>query len=122
MSFLPANILTIIFAFSSLLIPASVQATTPDPKTEEIIVSATVTDNIPPTTPILISPENNSYTTTGYTTFIWQGSTDVNGIKEYELSLDGVIYIPDIPPNDAETTRFTLDYQDSTQYYTMRVK
>lgn len=104
-------------------IPIIAQSTlNTDPKTENITISATVKDNIPPTTPVLISPTNNSYVTTGYVTFIWQGSTDTNGIKEYELSLDGVIYLPDIPPNDAETSKFILDYDADTGYYTLKVK
>ena len=80
MSFISACILAIFLNFYSLLAPTSVQATAADPKTEVVTVTAGVLDNIPPTTPILISPTNNSYVTTGYVTFVWKGSTDDNGI------------------------------------------
>ncbi len=114
--------LTIFLTLSSLLVPANVRADDPGPQTENITISATIIDHFGPTTPILISPENNSYVTTGYVTFVWKKSTDESGIKEYELSLDGIIYIPDIPPNDAETSKFTLEYDPITEYYTLKVK
>ena len=105
------------------LVTSPVQATPDsDPKTEEVTISATIPDNIPPTTPVLISPANLGYVTTGYVTFVWVEATDSHGIQEYELSLDGSLYIPDIPTNDAETSKFTLDYNPSTTYYTLKVK
>jgi hypothetical protein len=122
MSFISALFSSLLIVIGCLLSPSTAQATTPDPKTEIITVTAGVLDNVPPTTPILISPENNSYVTTGYVTFVWQGSTDSNGIKEYELLIDGSVLITDIPPNDAETSEFTLDYDSTTDYYTLQVK
>ncbi|MBT3249411.1 MAG: carboxypeptidase regulatory-like domain-containing protein [Candidatus Pacebacteria bacterium] len=122
MSFISACILAIFLNFYSLLAPTSVQATAADPKTEVVTVTAGVLDNIPPTTPILISPTNNSYVTTGYVTFVWKGSTDDNGIKEYDLSLDGISYIPSIPPNDNESSRYVLSYDSVTDCYTLLVK
>mgnify|MGYP005838128675 CR=1 FL=1 len=112
-------ILFIVFFTSNSLVFAGPNA---DPKTELITVSASIADNIPPTTPILISPTNNSYLTTGYPTFIWQRSTDENGIKEYELLIDGAVLITDIPPHDAETSQFIVDYEATTDYYTLKVK
>ena len=125
MSIVSALLISFFLTLFQTLLPALAQAqATPnaDPKTEEVTVSATVADNIPPTTPILISPEDNSYVTTGYVTFVWKGSTDANGIKEYELLVDGSVLITDIPPNDAETSRFTLDYDEATEYYSLTVK
>lgn len=85
-------------------------------------ITATVADNSPPTTPILISPENNSYVTTNYVTFVWKRSTDDNGILKYILWLDGTEYFTDIPPNDAETSQYISDYDGSTEYFTLTVK
>lgn len=112
-------ILLFVFFF---VVGTEVFADPTDPKTEITTITASILDNIPPTTPILISPENSSYVTTGYVTFVWQGSTDSNGIKEYELLIDGSVLITDIPPNDAETSKFILDYDSTTGYYTLKVK
>jgi carboxypeptidase family protein len=122
MPLLSACILTIFLTLSSLLVPANARADDPGPQTENITISAAIIDHFGPTTPILISPENNSYVTTGYVIFVWKKSTDESGIKEYELLIDGSVLITDIPPNDAETSRFILDYDEATEYYTLRVK
>lgn len=122
MPLLSALLLSLFLAFNRVP-PVQAQSTpNADPKTEIITVSATVADNIAPTTPILISPEDNSYVTTGYVTFVWKGSTDANGIKEYELLVDGSVLFTDIPPNDAVKPGYTVDYDESTEYYTLTVK
>ena len=114
--------LSLVITQISFVSPAQAQSTpNADPKTEIITVSATVADNVAPTTPILISPADNSYVTTGYVTFVWKGSTDENGIKEYELLLDGSVLFTDIPPNDAVKPGYTVDYDAATDYYTLTV-
>ena len=52
-------------------------------------VTLTIVDNIDPTTPILISPTDNSYVTTGTPTFVWEESTDDRGISKYQWYLKG---------------------------------
>ncbi len=93
-----------------------------NPKTRETTVTATVPDNAPPTTPILIAPENNSKLTINKPTFIWEASTDANGIDRYEMSLDGSTYFYNIPTNDTENDDYILDYNSITGRYSLTPK
>lgn len=101
----------------------SVLAQSADPETESVTVSATVPFNEPPSTPILISPANNSYIAVNKPTFIWQASTDSDGhIDHYQLSLDGTPYFDNIPTTNTDNADYTLTYNASTQRYTLVVK
>ncbi|MDQ3008350.1 MAG: Ig-like domain-containing protein [bacterium] len=83
-----------------------------NPKEREPIVSATVPDNAPPVTPILIRPNNNSYVTTSRPQLVWQASSDYNGIASYELYLNGVNLYGGLPPTSGTvvTSEYTLTY------------
>jgi hypothetical protein len=107
------------FILNSL--PAVIKAQTLQ-EDESVIVSATVPTNIAPSTPILISPPNNSYVTTNLVTFVWEGSTDRYGIQEYELYLDGNRYFDGIPTSATDNSQYTLTYNSSEHEYTLVVK
>ena len=84
-------------------------------------VTATVPDNIPPTTPVLVSPADGSYVTSGKVTFVWHGSSDANGIDHYELSLDGSGYL-NVPTTGAEDNNYLLTYDADEDRYALQVK
>lgn len=115
-----ALLLAVVLAVGSLVFSPWVQAQTSD--TEGVTVSLRVPTNDNPTTPILISPPNNSYVTTSLVTFVWQGSTDSHGIGEYELYLDGSLYFDNIPTSDTDNSEYTLTYNSTTNEYTLVIK
>ncbi|HSW90042.1 MAG TPA: carboxypeptidase regulatory-like domain-containing protein [Patescibacteria group bacterium] len=65
-------------------------------------VTATVVDTIPPSVPVLISPPNGSTVSTFRPTFVWQESTDAQGIAKYQLYIDGFLY-----QDNLQVTTFT---------------
>lgn len=87
--------------------------------TNSATVTATVEDNAPPSTPILVSPSNNSYVTTNTPYFVWEGSTDDNGISHYRLSLDGSTLFDNIPTSNTSNSQYTLTYNSITNRYTL---
>lgn len=114
---------------SSLNFFVFAQGTEPDntdvktnPKEGSMYVSATVLENTPPTTPILISPQNNSYVTVNPPTFIWQGSTDNYGVDYYQLWVDGDLLFDNIPAADVNNSQYTLDYEGSNNRFTLTPK
>lgn len=90
-----------------------------NPKEREPIVTATVPDNQPPTTPILISPPNGAWVTTARPTFTWEGSTDANGISHYQLSLDGSVLFDNIPVGNTSNSQYTLTYDPITNRFNL---
>ncbi len=84
-------------------------------------VTVTIPVNTPPSIPILISPENNSYVNTTTVTFVWQAATDQYGIAEYELYLDGNLYFDNIPTTSTSNGQYTLVYDSGTDTYTLTV-
>ncbi|HYD34820.1 MAG TPA: Ig-like domain-containing protein [Vitreimonas sp.] len=93
-----------------------------NPKIREVNVTATVPDNLPPTAPVLISPNNNSYVTINKPSFVWQASSDDNGISHYKMSLDGVDYIDNIPTTATDNATYTLTYNAVSDEYTLTPK
>jgi hypothetical protein len=89
---------------------------------EETTVTATVADNAPPTTPILISPSNNSYVNTSLPTFVWEASTDDNGIGHYRLSLDGSTLFDNIPTTATDNSQYTLTFNAGNNRYSLTPK
>lgn len=67
-----------------------------NPKERTSTVTASVRDRIPPSTPILVSPENGSILNLVPFPFIWKASSDSYGIAKYILYLDGNVYKDDI--------------------------
>lgn len=90
--------------------------------TETTTVTATVKEHTPPTTPILIAPDNNSYVTISLPTFIWERSTDVAGMDHYELSRDGVTLFSNIPLSNADNVDYTLTYDPILYRYSLTPK
>ncbi len=90
-----------------------------NPKTRQGYVTATVPDNGPPTTPILIAPSNNSYVTDNTPNFVWKSSTDVSGIDHYRLTLDGVTLFDGIPTSNTSNASYTLTYNGVDDEYTL---
>jgi hypothetical protein len=84
-------------------------------------VTVTIPVNTPPSIPILISPENNSYVNTTTVTFVWQAATDQYGISEYELHLDGSLYFDNIPTTSTSNSQYTLVYDSNADTYTLTV-
>jgi len=120
------TILPVLLVFTLLLTVAFTQSVwavpSVDPKTENTTVTATVIDNAPPTTPILISPSNISFVTTSLVTFVWTGSTDENGISHYEISLDGGDYLDNITPNTHSNDDYSLVYDAAHNKFTLTIK
>jgi hypothetical protein len=65
---------------------------------ESVGVSATVPDETPPSTPILIAPENGAYLDSGQITFIFKKSNDQQSfVRHYEMHLKDELKVPEIP-------------------------
>ena len=107
---------------------AQAQTLSTNPKTEGVSVSAAVLDNEAPTTPILVSPQDGELITTNRPTFVWQPASDTNGIKEYQLSLDGQIKIKHIPDQNSitnqnhQTSNYSLKYDSANQQFKLTLK
>ncbi len=85
-------------------------------------VTATVPDLQAPSTPILISPEDDETITTAYPVFTWQQSTDNVGIDYYELTVDDSVLFTNIPTTATDNSQYTLTYASGTGYYTLTPK
>jgi len=101
-----------------------------NPKIETPIVTATVPvwDTTAPSTPILISPSNNSYQTISKPDFVWQESTDNldylsgYGMNHYTFYLDGNALFSNIPLGSTENSEYKLVYNSTTDQYTLTPK
>lgn len=90
-----------------------------NPKIRNPIVTATVPDNIPPSAPILISPEDESLLNDGTPTFVWQQSTDNVGVAYYQMYLDGSILFDNIPTVNTSNTFYDLVYDSGSGRYSL---
>lgn len=97
--------------------PGESFSTNPKPRTSNI--TATVPDNLPPSIPILISPENNSFVNSNALSYVWEGSTDDNGMSHYQFFLDGVLVFDLIPLIDTIEVNYTLTYDPVLNQYTL---
>ncbi|MCA9369051.1 hypothetical protein KC721_02030 [Candidatus Woesebacteria bacterium] len=88
-----------------------------NPKSREQTVTAIVPDIIPPSTPILISPEDESVLTTSTPTFEWQASTDNVGVDHYQLWIDDSLLFDNIPTTAVSNGNYTLLYDSSSNHY-----
>lgn len=91
-------------------------------RAQTAVVTASVPDNDGPTTPILISPSNNSYVTDSTPGFTWEASTDANGVGYYVLSLDGSTLFNNIPTTATDNASYTLTYDSILGRYTLTPK
>lgn len=115
----------IIFPFFTLAQETGVlpgETLTTNPKDRPEYVTAIVPDIIPPSTPILISPENETLLTTSTPTFQWQASSDNVGVDRYELWIDGAVFYDTIPTTAVDNSDFTLTYNSTTQHYFLTAK
>ncbi|PWU22796.1 hypothetical protein C5B42_05105 [Candidatus Cerribacteria bacterium 'Amazon FNV 2010 28 9'] len=85
---------------------------TTNPKDRNVTVTATVGDFLPPSVPILISPEDQSTITTTLPTFIWQPSTDNVAVDHYQLWLDGSLLFDNIPTASTTNNAYSLVVED----------
>lgn len=109
----------IVFAQDSDFLPGE----TPDqPKERTVQITARVQDNEPPSTPILISPENESTVGSGSITFVWKESTDNFAVDHYVLVVDGNTSIDSIPTGATTTATYTLTYDSVTGYFSITPK
>lgn len=111
------NPFTQIFAQSGGIGPGETIET--NPKIRSNTVSANVPDNAGPTTPILISPPNGAVVTTNMPTFVWQASTDDQGISSYKFFINGTMVFGNLPTGSATTPQYTLVYNSTTQQYSL---
>lgn len=101
-----------------------------NPTSENTTVTATVPiwDTTAPSTPILISPSNNSYLTVSKPDFVWQESTDNldylsgYGMNHYTFYLDGNVLFSNIPLGSVENSEYKLVYNSTTDQYTLTPK
>lgn len=90
--------------------------------TESARVTLRIVDNINPTIPILIAPENNSYVTTGKPTFIWEESSDDRGISKYQLWLNGNLLYDNLPTGNQETANYIYTHDNLNSEYSLQLK
>jgi len=105
------------FAQAGGIAPGEILST--NPKIRDTSVTATVPDIVPPSAPILISPENGALLNDATPTFIWQGSTDNVGISYYQLYLDGAILYNNIPTSNTSNSFYTLVYDSGSGQYSL---
>ena len=92
-------------------------------KERPLHITASVRDDDPPTTPILISPENDSTLTTNKPTFVWKESTDAfSQIDHYVPYIDGKIFFDNIPTTDTENAQYLLEYDGTAFHYSITPK
>lgn len=83
-----------------------------NPKSRTLNITASVVDTIPPSIPLLVAPPDTSIQTTTKPTFIWQLSTDEQGMGKYELWLDGNLLYDNIPLTSTTNASYTLVFED----------
>lgn len=86
------------------------------------ITTAHVPDIVPPSTPILISPEDGDLVVVNKPSFLWYGSTDNVAVDHYQLWINSGLYFSNIPISDLETAFFDLTYDNGTNTYTLTTK
>lgn len=115
--------LTIIVAvIGALFFNSSAQAQTlPPPITHGATVSATMPDIVPPTAPILISPENGELVSTNRPQFVWRESTDNVQMSHYQFYLNGKLILDNLN-NSGSFSQYKLSYNSGLGYYYLDVK
>lgn len=114
---------------SSLIVPASFFFLHSSPlfaqetKTQQfqIPVKATMPDVVPPSTPILISPDNGALLSTDRPQFVWQKSTDKVAMSHYQLIINNELVIDDIfEPGSFE--QYNLAFSSELDRYFLDIK
>lgn len=96
-------------------IPVFADDVQPDP----VQVTAIVSDLVPPSTPILISPENGAKLRITTIPFVWKGSTDNWLMDHYTLTVNDSVLFDDIPLEATSSAEYDLTYDSGTDYYTL---
>jgi hypothetical protein len=112
----------LIVIFLSFLLLNSISAQVIAPTAKDVKVSATIPDTIPPSTPILINPEDGANLDMGYPVFQWYESTDNKGVSHYQFILDGRLWFDNIPLTDFANDDYSLDYDSLSGIYTLVAK
>ncbi len=86
-----------------------------------ILMSAEILDFIPPTKPILLTPEKNSLLR-NKPIFSWKASSDVNGIKQYIFLLNNLVVFNNLIPDGENNTQYGLTFNSETQTYALNYK
>lgn len=92
------------------------------PVDRDVRVTATVPDIIPPSTPILINPEDGANLDNAYPVFQWYESTDNQAMSHYQFILDGRLWFNKIPLTDFANDQYSLDYDPGSGIYTLVAK
>jgi len=111
---------TALLAAPFLVQPSLTQAQT-DPISYQTEVSATMPDIVAPSTPVLISPENNAIVSTNQPEFIWMASTDNVEMSHYQLWIDGQLYLNNLA-DEGLFPDYNLSYDPITTYYQLKLK
>lgn len=94
---------------------------TTNPKSRTVNVSASVSDLVSPSVPILVAPPDTATLVTSTPRFIWKESSDERGIDKYQLWLDGALYFNNIPTNSTVNDSYTLVYEDGEYKLTTKL-
>lgn len=89
---------------------------------KDVKVTATIPDIIPPSTPILISPEDGSNLDNAYPVFQWYASTDNLALSHYQFILDGRVWFDNIPLLSFANDDYSLNYDSESKIYTLVAK
>lgn len=108
---------SLILALCFLLLTASTVV-----RAEDVNVTATVPDHIPPSTPILISPPDGAVIADNTPTLSWYESTDNMGVAYYRLYLNGRLYLDNLPLTAHETSAYILEYDALNGIYYLTLK
>ena len=111
--FLPLVLLTLLKVVFAQSLP---------PVVKDVKVTATIPDIVPPSTPILISPEDGSNLDNAYPVFQWYASTDNLALSHYQFILDGRVWFDNIPLLSFANDDYSLNYDNESKIYTLVAK
>ena len=89
---------------------------------DDVNVTASISDTIAPTTPILISPADDSLITDATPEFSWYESTDDWMVSHYILYIDGSDQFGNLPLTNYENDDYTLTYDSTNGIYALTPK
>ena len=89
---------------------------------DDVNVTASISDTIAPTTPILISPADDSLITDATPEFSWYESTDDWMVSHYILYIDGSDQFGELPLTNYENDDYTLSYDSTNGIYALTPK
>lgn len=93
----------------------------PPPITHGATVSATMPDIVPPTAPVLISPENGELLSTNRPQFVWLESTDNVEMSHYQFYLNGELVLDNLV-TVGSFSQYSLSYNSGLGYYYLDIK